>query len=279
MKRKNPLSWIFIIVLLFGLLGIAGTGCAETVKIGGTGFPLGVVKILAATFEKQFPGEEIKVFPSLGSSGGIKALLAGALDLGLSARQLKEGETGRGASAMEIGRTPFVFFVNNGVNKNGLTFQELESIYGGQLQEWPDGTRIRLVLRPKGETDTEIIRGMTPAMDQQVDLSFGREGMNLAITDQDNAAVIENTVGGMGGGTLAQILSEKRQVKVLSLNGVTPSVEGLVDGSYPWSKSIFLVTTSKISPAAEKFKDFIFSETGGAILKSYGIMVSTGSLR
>ena len=77
MKRKNSFIWVFVIVFFFGMLGITRTVYAETVKIGGTGFALGVMKMLAESFEKQYPGVKIQVFPSLGSSGGIKAVLQG----------------------------------------------------------------------------------------------------------------------------------------------------------------------------------------------------------
>jgi phosphate transport system substrate-binding protein len=279
MKRNNPFLLALIFVFFSGISGIPKTAYAETLKIGGTGFALGVMQLLATSFENQFPDEKIKVYPSLGSSGGIKALSEGALDIGLSSRALKEDEIGKGMSALEIGRTPFVFVVNNNVNKNDLTFQELESIYSSQLLSWPDGTRIRLILRPQKETDTYVVRKITPAMEDAVALSFSREGMNVAITDQENADVIEKTKGALGGGTLAQILSENRHVKVLSLNGVNPSVEALVDGSYPWFKSIFLVTTVNNSRAVKRFKEFIVSEAGRTILKSNGIMILTSPKR
>jgi phosphate transport system substrate-binding protein len=279
MKRENFFIWIFIFIFFSGMLGITRTGYAETVKIGGTGFALGVMKILAASFEKQYPEVKIQVFPSLGSSGGIKAVLEGALDIGLSARTLNEAETSRGAIAREISRTPFVFFANSSFNKDGLTFQDLERIYGGQSLFWPDGTRIRLILRPKREIDMNTIRKFSPTMDKAVALSLGREGMKCAITDKENASAIEKAVGGVGAGTLTQILSENRQVKVLSLNGVKPSVEGLVDGSYPWFKSLYLVTTARTSPAVQKFEAFIVSEIGGTILHSYGNMILTSHKR
>jgi phosphate transport system substrate-binding protein len=279
MKRKNFLIWLFVIVFFSGMLGITRTVFAETVKVGGTGFAVGVIRIVAESFEKQYPGIKIKIFPSLGSSGGIKALLQEALDIGLSARTLKAAEVSRGAIALEIAKTPFVFFANSNVKKDKVTFKELERIYGGRLLFWPDGTRIRLVLRPKGETDMWIIRKFSPAMEQAVALSYNREGMKVAITDQENASAIEKTIGALGGGTLTQILSENRQVRILSLNGVKPSVEGLADGSYPWFKSLYLVTTSKSSPAVQKFQEFIDSKAGGRILHRYGNMTLTGPER
>lgn len=271
MKRKNLFIWFF--VFFSWMLGITGTVYAETVKVGGTGFALGVMKILATTFEKQNPGIKIEVYPSLGSSGGIKAVLDGALDIGLSARALKQEEIGMGGNALELARTPLIFFANNSVTENGLTFQELERIYKGQSLYWPDGAPIRLVLRPEGETDTNIIRKVSPSMEQAIVESLSREGMNVAITDQENASIIEKTAGALGLGTLTQILSENRQVKILSLNGMKPSVEGLINDSYVWSKSIFLITTGSLSPATHKFKEFIDSETGREIMHKYGNMI------
>ena len=279
MKRNSPLIWALIFVFFSGMFGIPRTVYAETVKIGGTGFALGVIQLLATSFENQYPEDKIKVFPSLGSSGGIKALLDGALDIGLSSRTLREYEMGKGVSALEIGRTPFVFFVNSNVNKDDLTFQELERIYNGQSLSWPGGTPIRLILRPKQETDMVVIRKITPAMEQAVAFSFSREGMNVTITDQENATVVERTIGALGGGTLTQLLSENRQVKILSLKGVKPSVEGLVDGSYPWFKPFFLVTVDKTRPAVKRFKKFIASEIGSTILKNNGIMLLTSPKR
>ena len=273
MKQKNAFIWLLVFVFFSGLMGIIRTGYAETVKIGGSGFSLGVMGLLAGSFEKQFPGVEIQIFPSLGSSGGIKAVLQGALDLGVSARALNETEMSRGAIAREIARTPFVFFSNNGIDKEGLSFDEIAGIYAGEMLSWPDGTRIRLVMRPKGEGDMNILRKLSPRINQALTLSFNREGMRYAITDQENASAVERTVGAVGCGSLTQILAENRQVNVLSLQEVIPSVEGIRDGSYPWFKSLYLVTTAKTSPALQNFIEFIDSETGAMILNRYGNMV------
>lgn len=269
---SHLLAGIMVAVLVTGI-GIPTAARAETVKIGGTGSGLGVVKILAETFEKSHPGVSIKVIPSLGSTGGIKALLAGSLDLALSARPLNEAETAGGGVAVEVARTPFVFIVNRSVSRKGITTGELEKIYGGGMPTWPDGTRLRLVLRLKTEVDTDIVRRLSPAMNRATTSAMARNGMIRAVTDQDNAAMVEKTPGALGGATLSQIHSEDRQVNVLSFNGITPSIKGLGDGSYPLSKSLYLVTTAATSPAARKFIDFIHSKAGSAILAKYGNLV------
>ncbi len=62
MKRNNPFIWALIFVFFSGMSGIPRTAYAETVKIGGTGFALGVIQLLATSFENQFPEERLKFF-------------------------------------------------------------------------------------------------------------------------------------------------------------------------------------------------------------------------
>lgn len=270
--KKSLLLWTVSTLVYLGLS--APEVCrAENIKIGGSGFGLGVMKILAGAYEKAHPGVRIEVVPSLGSAGGIKALNQGALDISISGRPPTAAEAASGLIAEEIARSPFVFITNKGVSKEGVTTQELEKIYRGQTLVWPDGTRIRPVLRPESDTVTKIVRGISPAMNQAMSLAMSREGMIRAITDQESADVTEKTAGALESGTLTQVNSEKRQVNVLSYNGIKPGVKSLADGSYPLYTPMFLVIAPKISPAALKFVEFVRSGAGSAILTNNGNLV------
>lgn len=72
------------ILLVWPIEAIAAR--STIVKVGGSGFALGIIKILAESFEKKHPDVHIRTVPSLGSAGGIKALLAGRVDIALSSR-------------------------------------------------------------------------------------------------------------------------------------------------------------------------------------------------
>ena len=65
--------------------GAPSAGLAESLKIGGTGGDLGTIKQICKAFQKSHAGVTVDVLPSLGSGGGIKAVLAGAIDIGLNA--------------------------------------------------------------------------------------------------------------------------------------------------------------------------------------------------
>jgi phosphate transport system substrate-binding protein len=135
---------------------------------------------------------------------------------------------------------------------------------------WPDGTRIRLVLRPKKESDTKLIESLSPAMEQAVSSAMSRGGMILAVTDQECADAVEKIPGALGGSTLTQVLTEKRRVKVLRFKGVKPGVAGIRDGSYPLVKTLYLVTTPRTPAAARQFIEFIRSRRGASVLTTYG---------
>lgn len=245
---------------------------AEDIRIGGAGAGLGVIKNLAESFEKSHPGIEVRIMPSLGSSGGIKALLNGALDLAISGRMLKAEELDNGAVAQEFARTPFVFVTHKSVRKSDITSRELESIYNCQLLKWPDGSRIRLVLRPTGDTDTKIIKSFSREMELAVNALSTRSDMIMAITDQEAIEAVAKIPGALGGATLSQTETENNQLQILSLNGVKPTLAALSKGSYTLAKTLYMVSTAKSNHAASQFLQFIRSAKGRAIVAASGAL-------
>jgi len=244
--------------------------------IGGTGTALGGFKALAEAYQKINPNLRIDVLPSLGSSGGIKAAIECVIDIGISSRPLKEDELRKGADAVEYAITPFVFVTARKIEGINLTLHDIAGIYAGEIKKWPDGSHIRLILRPESDSDTLILRNMSAGMDKAVQKALSQEGMIIEPTDQESAGAVERISGSLGTTTLSLIISEKRQLHMLPLNGVTPSVQTLADGTYPYYKEYFLVTGPKAAPAAKKFIEFIKSGEGHAILNKLGYILTPG---
>jgi phosphate transport system substrate-binding protein len=269
LRRSILLIGIFSCVVFPGNMTFAA-GNGGTLVIGGTGGALGGMKQVARVFQEKHPGITVKFVPSLGSGGGIKAVLAGSLDLALSSRPITDSERGQGATAIEYGRTPFVFAAGQSRKATSLSLPQVARIYAGETQTWPDGTPLRLVLRPASDTDMLFLKAMSPEMDQAVGKALSREGMLVATTDQDNADTLAGVQGAFGATTLAQILSEKRHLNPLPLDNVTPDLKSLASGRYPYSKSFYAITAPASSPAARSFLDFLQSPAGRAILTRTG---------
>jgi len=253
----------------FGLTA-AAHGQTQEIKIGGTGAALGTMQLLAQAYVKAQPDVKIMVLPSMGSGGGIKALLAGAIQIGVSARPLNEAEAKAGAVAVEYGRTPFVFATAVSNKAAGITTQNLVDFYAGKVEQWPDGCKLRLVLRPIGDSDSEAIKSMSPAMRDAKSAAEQRKGMVFTVTDQETASSIEKITGALGPSTLALLLSEKRTLKALALDGVVPSAQTVANGSYPLFKELLLVTGPKSPPEAQGFITFVRSAAGRDILQQTG---------
>ena len=243
---------------------------AQEIKIGGTGAALGTMQLLSQAYARNQADAKITVLPSMGSGGGIKAVLAGAIQIGVSSRPLSEAESKAGAMAIEYGRTPFVFATSAASKVTGITTQNLVDYYAGTVDAWPDGSKLRLVLRPIGDSDSETIKAMSPAMREAKSAAEQRKGMVFTVSDQATASAIEKVSGALGPSTLALLISEKRTLKALTLDGVVPSAQTLANGSYPLYKQLLVVTGPKTPPEAQAFVTFVQSATGREILQQTG---------
>jgi phosphate transport system substrate-binding protein len=281
--RVRMMFWMRMVAAV-GLLSAAipaGPACAgeksTVIVIGGTGSALGGMKEIAKAFRKEHPEITVSFVPSLGSSGGIKAALSGSLDLALSARTLTDSEREQGASAVEYARTPFLFTTKDASHAAPLTLRKVASIYGGDAPQWPDGAPLRLVLRPEKDMDTLLLRSMSPEMDIAVQKAVRRQGLLVAVTDQENADALVKVKGAFGATTLAQILAEQRPLVPLSLDGVAPGVDALAEGRYPFSKVFYAISTPRSSSATRQFIEYLVSPKARAILTRTGHLVSARS--
>ena len=243
---------------------------AEVIKIGGTGGAIGTMKIIGKAFEKKYPGFRVEFLMGIGSNGALRAVPEGAIDIGLSTWMLTEKQLSQGISAIQYAKTPFIFVTKAELKQNNITTQDIIKIYSGEKQSWPDGERIRWVLHPAGDSDTLVVERLSPEVKKALKTALSRRGILIAHTDQENLELIEKTPGAFGYTTLTQILSEKRPVKILSLNSIAPGVKTLADGSYPVFTALYIVVKNKQSDKLWKFIDFVMSEDGASILKETG---------
>jgi phosphate transport system substrate-binding protein len=95
MKRYLRYQIIIVAALLFwGSLAtdITLASSKETLIIAGTGSSVGTMRLMAKGFQKKYPNATVEVLPSIGSTGGIKAVREGKIDIGLSSRVLLESD-------------------------------------------------------------------------------------------------------------------------------------------------------------------------------------------
>ncbi|MBI5075919.1 MAG: substrate-binding domain-containing protein [Nitrospirae bacterium] len=242
----------------------------ETIKIGGTGGAIGSMKELALAYQKRHPGTVIRIIPHMGTRGGIKAVLDGALDIGLAGRKLSSQELQQDLLEYEYAWSPFVFVTAGSGKRIDLTTDTVAKIYRGEIGKWPDGTPVRLLLRPQGDIDTIMLKAMSQEVRDAVIVAESRKGLMIAMDDMQNCDMLEKIKGAFGTSTLTQIIAEKRSITALPFNGVTPDIAAMVAGRYPYYKPFHLFIGPKSSPLSQAFIEFVKSPEGKRILTQTG---------
>lgn len=258
--------------LLIVVAGIAcaGQGVAAELRIGGTGNALGTIALLGKAFAAQHPDILVRVLPSVGSSGAIKAVPKGGLDIGLSSRALTPEESKPGLIALEYARSPLVFAVAAKSSATGLTLDEIADIYAGRKAAWPDGSQIRPVLRQAGDDNTSQVKKMSPAIAAALTDAEKLTGLPFATTDQEAADKTEGIPGALGVMALSLMRSENRALRPLALGGVEPTVANIASGRYPYVKHFYLILRAGQSATVQQFVAFVQSPAGHEILTHSG---------
>jgi phosphate transport system substrate-binding protein len=243
----------------------------NTLMITGTGSSIGPMQLMAVGFKKKYPNVNVKVLPSIGSTGGIRAVREGKIDIGLSARSLKPEER-RGGITQEIyGRTAFIFGVQDSNPVKGFTLREIEDIYSGKRKNWSDGTPIRLILRPLSDAYSAYLVSINPGIKSAYEKAHAVPDVFVGNTDQEAARQIEKTPGSFGTTSSSVIAAEQRKIKALSVDGTAPTLADVATGKYPYVMTLLMVyKQEQYSGLIKDFVEFVFSGDGQKILSDSG---------
>lgn len=255
-------------ILLAILMGFAAlSASAETVRISGVGLAAPLMQRLADMFQRQHPGDEVNVIlPPLGSDGALRALRAGALELAVIGRTLKPEEMPNFGRVREVGRTALGFATRDGAHAGSLTPRDITAIYAGEKTRWDDGQPLRLIMRAERESDTQLVRSISPEVNAAMDAAFKRRGLVVAHNDLDMAKLLESTPGSFGPITTGLASLQGTAVHFLPFDGVQPGAKNVANGRYPLVKPLFVVEPPAPTPASQRFVSFLLSPAALAVL-------------
>ena len=258
-------SKIAIVLLLAGAVPTGNAAAADTLRLGGTGSAIGMLQQVGAEFTAM-TGVKVEIVPSLGSSGAVLAIGDGWLDIAVPARPLKPKEAAAGLRQVEVLRTAYVIATSHS-KPNGLTSADLAGIFTAEKPTWADGTPIRIILRPRSDTDTALLAELFPGMGAAIETARGRSELPTAATDQDNAALAERTAGSLVGIAMTQLKTEHRNLHIVPLDGVEPTFAKFESGAYRFAKHLYFTVPRASSAEAQQFLDFLRSPRGVKALR------------
>jgi phosphate transport system substrate-binding protein len=247
---------------------------AGNLRVGGSGACHGGTVLLGERFAKSVGGNAVAVAPPLGSRGGIRGLLGGALDIACTSRVLTSDEQASGLTAYPIAASPFVVIVHPDTRLTTITVAELTRFFADPSATFSDGTRARPVLRPADEADTHILLSLSPAMAPALAQARLRPGMLMAATDREVANFVETVPGAIGLSTLGLVQTERRGVTVLGLAGHLPVVDGRANPRYPVRKTVYFVTRDAAPESVMRFVAYARSRPAQDLLLRNGFLPS-----
>jgi phosphate transport system substrate-binding protein len=261
--KKLPVSLALAIVISTG-----GLASADVLRIGGTGSATEMLKYVGAAFTAA-SGIPIEVIIGLGSSGGIRATADGVLNFSVSGRPLKPDEIATGLTQIATTRTPYVL-VTSRPNAQGLKSAEIAEIFKSGRATWADSTPIRILLRPRSESDTALMGELFPGLAAAIEAARLRTDVPLAATDQDNAELAERVEGSLTGTTFTQFKMEKRRLHLIEIDGVKPTLENFENGTYRYGKILYFVCPTNENAMVARFIAFLQSPQGQSALRETG---------
>lgn len=250
-------------------LGNPGMAVTTVIRIGGSGNGLGTMRKLGEAFHQIKPNISVQIVPQIGSNLARKAVQDGALDIGIIC-QPPAAEESRHLNFFRYGQAPVVFTVPLSNPLQNITRAQIIDIYAGRMNTWPNGHPIRPVLRPPTDSNTQLVKAFDAHLAQAMKDAESRLGTPVALTDQKAADKLEHITGSLGITSLSLILSERRALHPLSLDGIDPTPSQLALGRYPWGRDFYMVVSHKPHAAVIAFVNFVLSPAGRKILQQYG---------
>ena len=273
MKKLICIALTLVMTLSLAACGGNETAGAQNGKLSGTVSTDGstsmekVVGGLGEMFMELNGGVTFTYNPN-GSGSGIKAVQEGRCDIGLASRKLKAAEAESGLTETVLAYDGIAVIVNLENPVSDLDVETIAKIYTGEITNWSEvggaDAEIVLIGREAGSGTRDGFESITGTEDA---CQYRQE---LTSTGDVITAVSQNP-GAIG---YASVASVKDTVKALTIGGVAPSNETILDGTYVIQRPFVMVTKAdaQLSAAAQAFFDYALSKDAHELITAAGVV-------
>jgi len=263
---------IVIIAAVAGCIGGLGKKGVTTITISGSTTVQPIVAKAAEKYMDDNGNVEIIVSGG-GSSVGVTNAGEGKSDIGMSSRDLKSEEKTKypDLKTYIIAKDGIAIIIHKDNSISTLTLKQIRGIYNGTYKNWKDlgGSDLSIVVVNRDSTS-----GTREFFWEKV---MSKENFTAtALEKNSNGAVqqtIQQTPGAIGYVGLGFVDTSIKAVKI-DQNGslFEPTVQNVLNGEYPISRPLILLTKGETSGLAKEFIDFILSAEGQKIVEEEGFV-------
>jgi phosphate transport system substrate-binding protein len=241
--------YTFAFLLVFLLAASVSAQAPQRLTIGGALSLAPQAEKFSARFKQNHPGTEIDVRRG-NSNYAVSAVEHGDLDIGLVARTISGAEAARGLRVETMGHDAIIVLSYSWNSVTNVSLGQLRDIYSGKLTNWRDlGGEDKGIVALTREAGSGIHAMF-------VETLFGKNAsaVEKAFVLRANKDKILRTIkrvrGSVGYGIVSLEEARAQGVKVLAVDGKTPTTANIKQGIYPFTRPQLLIARADAAPVA-----------------------------
>ncbi len=260
------------IIMVLALIALPAIAKKNTLTVSGSTTVLPIAQATAEAYMDKHPEVNISIRGG-GSGVGIAALMNGTAQIASSSRPIKSKELtqakGKGVNptAYAVALDGIAIIVNPSNTVKNLSIAQIKNIYTGKTKNWSEvgGPKqpIVVISRDVASGTFEVFNEKALA-GSKVD-----SGAQLLASNNAVASSVGSTPGGIGYIGLGYVTGD---VRVVPVEGVTPSSQTVKDGTYKLARKLYMYTNGKAKGDANAFIGFIQSDAGQKIVVQQGFI-------
>ncbi len=241
------------------------TELSGTVNTNGSTSMEDVMGTLIEAFKEVQPGVTVN-YTGSGSGAGITGAQEGTCDIGLASRDLKEDETG--VSQITVAKDGIAIIVNPENPVSDLSLEQIAALATGTTANWSEvgGNDAQVVFmgREAGSGTRDGFESITGTED-------ACKYQNEYTSTGEVVAGVASNPNAIGYASLSAVTGDD-SVKILTVGGVAPSEDTVLDGSYAIQRNFnFIISDSTpLSDAAQAFVDWATSTEASDLIAGAG---------
>jgi phosphate transport system substrate-binding protein len=186
-------------------------------------------------------------------------------------------EKGKRFNLTPIAHDAFVFIVNEKNNLNTITQRQIRDIYSGRVTNWKNISGVDEPViayqRPENSGSQTILQSIMKK-DQLMEPILGSEaiaeGMHYMLKKVSADYYNYNSAIGYTFLFYLTQMAGDSGVKVLALDGVAPTRQTIQNKKYPFTQTVYAITTGNESENTKKFIEWILSSQGQELVVKTG---------
>jgi phosphate transport system substrate-binding protein len=221
---------------------------------------------------RRHPDVSIRL-ETVGSTNGIVLAAASAVQIGLASRPLRPAEKDLGLTFRPYATTAVIIGTDPDAPVTTLSATDLLGFYRGTKLQWKDGQEVALLTREEGDSSITSLKRVMPGFAEAYAAGSTTSRWTILYSEPAMHEALLMFPFAVGLSDLGTVTLERLPIKVLSIDGVPPTLENISSGRYPFTKTLgFVWREDTLRDSARAFLEFVQSDEAAQMLTSSGYL-------